>query len=298
LIFIADPHIRHSKPKSRTDDFLWAQDDKLNFICKEAQKSPPLIIAGDLLHKPHSGPWVEQYLIKLFDYYDLKPIIVPGQHDLLHHSLKLIEQSSIGVLEAAGVIIILTKEKRPITINGKYVIWGCAFGEVPDKSMMDPKKDNILIWHHMVVKRGKPLWEGQISDNAETILRLNNQYKIICTGDNHQTHLTEKLGRVLINPGSITRQSAIQIDHRPCFFKWEDNKVEQVFLPIESKVLNLSKLEQIKEKEARYGDFIDKLHTGFKVGIDLNHNFISFFEQNKIRKSVENLVWSCIPDDK
>jgi DNA repair exonuclease SbcCD nuclease subunit len=298
IFFSADWHLRKTRPKSRTDDFLISQEKKIRYIFQLVQDNNcPLIIAGDLFELPRPGEFVKQWIINLIGEYGIQILAVPGQHDIPNHNLALINDSGIGVLAAAGVITLLTDPNKPVIV-GKYAIYGCPFGTDPSsivfkKGMSD--KIKVLLWHRMTIL--EPLWKEQIADLAGQLLRLYPQFDIVCTGDNHQSFTYDRKGKHLINPGSVMRKNADQQTHLPSVYSYNNGEVERIYLPIEEDVFNVSHIKAAKEKEARYGDFIGKLHTGFKVGIDLNHNFISFFEQNKIRKSVESLVWECIPDE-
>ena len=296
LIISADWHLRRSRPKSRIDDFFISQEKKVRFIFELAKDlNCPLIIAGDLFEKPRPGEFVKQWLINLIVEYNVKILCVAGQHDIPNHNLALLPDSGIGVLEAAGVITLMTDPNNP-QVFGDYVIYGCAFGMTPAGIVTNKDKKNILIWHHMVID--EPLWEDQVADKAGKILRLNPQFDLIVTGDNHTTFIYDRKGKWLVNPGSLMRKEADQVDHLPSVFIYNDGKVDRVFLPIEEDVFNVSHIAEAKEKGERYGQFIDKLHKGYEIGVDLNANFVSFFNENKIRKPVENLVWECISDDK
>ena len=306
MILSSDWHTRPSSPRARIDDFLLAQDTKMNFICQEAVKSPPLIIAGDLCHTPRSGPWVEQYLIRLFHHYDLQVIITLGQHDLPGHSLFQIDHSSVGVLEAAIVVQILTKESAPIIVND-WAIWGCAYGEEPDRSMVDVTKNNLLIWHKMVI-RDVPLWPGQIADKSSAILRQYSNYQIICSGDNHQSFAIAEVDQIshpdikpitmprrwLINPGSLMRMTAAQVDHKPHIYKWEDRTLTPIPIPIEPDVLDLSELEAARDKDGRIQAFVERLSTEWETGLSFEKNIENYFQKNETSKEVQDLVWRCL----
>jgi predicted phosphodiesterase len=298
IICGADFHLRKTRPNSRVDDFFSAQEKKLRYIFQLAQDNNcPLLIAGDVFELAKPGEFINQWIINLIGEYSIQIAVCPGQHDLPSHNLALINDSGLGVLAAAGAITLLIDPNKPV-IFGKYVIFGCPFGTDPNsivfkKGMKDKVK--VLLWHHMTII--SPLWEEQVADLAGKILRLYPQFDIVCTGDNHQSFTYDRKDKYLINPGSVMRKAADQISHQPSVYSYNNKEVNRIFLPIEQEVFNVSHIELAKEKEARYGDFIAKLHTGFKIGIDLNHNFVSFFKKNEIRKSVEDLVWECIPDD-
>lgn len=299
ILATADWHLRRTTPKSRIDDFFRSQEIKVRHILNIARENNcPLIIAGDFFEKARPGDYIEQWIIHLLQEYRIRTICVPGQHDLPSHQLKFINDSGLGVLEAAGVITLLTDPTRPI-IHNDYIFYGCPFGTDPNEIVIRKSatgKVKVLIWHHMVIN--EPLWEEQVADKAGKVLRLYPQFDLIITGDNHQSFIYDRKGKWLINPGSLMRKAADQIDHKPSIYLYDNGEVERIYLPIEQDVFDISHIKDLKAREVRYGAFIDKLHKGYTSGIDLNSNFTSFFSKNKIRKPVENLVWECIPDDK
>ena len=296
MLLCADLHLRRTVPRARTDDYFSVMERKFRFILEQAQASPPLLVAGDFFDVAKSPQFLEQWVISLLREYSIVPVVVPGQHDLPNHNLGMIKESSLGVLAAAGAVQVLTKDFGPLITTDitsyRWMIWGCAFGESPDESMVDHQRDNLLLWHQMVVK-GDPLWPGQVADQAEKILRVNGQYRIIVTGDNHITHVTQVGDRFLINPGSMMRNRTDQVDHRPCIFKWEDDQVEQIFLPIAIDVLDLSVVDIPREKAHRFGAFVETLEGGKEIGISFDDNLKNYFQANKEEPQVEGLVWEA-----
>ena len=299
ILCSSDWHIRKTRPKSRIDDFISTQERKIRFIFQLTQDyNCPLVIAGDFFELARPGEFINQWIINLIGEYGIQIIVSPGQHDMPSHNLSLIQDSGLGVLAAAGVINLLVDQNKPI-VTGEYIIYGCPFGTDPGSIVFKKSasgKIKVLLWHHMTIL--EPLWSEQVADKAGKLLRLYPQFDLTVTGDNHQTFSYDRKDKWLINPGSITRKNSDQISHLPSIYSYNNKEVSQIFIPIETDVFNISHIKEAKEKEARYGDFINKLHTGFGIGVDLNHNFISFFKQNKVKKSVESLVWSCIPDEK
>ncbi len=319
MIFAADLHIRRTPPRARIDDYFQAQERKFRFILEQAQASPPLLVAGDFFHQSRPGPYLEQWAINLLREYDVRPIVVPGQHDLPGHSLEQILDSGLGVLAAAGLIELLTDPR--LFYQGKWndlwlSITGVPYGLSPIDSIT-PTINNILLWHRMVIN--EPLWPGQEADKAPALLRKYPQFDIIVTGDNHTTFAiaeTQKLEpgknydidkcqRWIINPGSMMRMTAAQTEHRPCIFKWESEKLEQIFLPIEQDVFDLSELEQAKEKDSRVQAFVDRLDP--KSGLGLLYAQVEFdklYQANierflqdfypDVDQETKDLIWRCL----
>ena len=294
MILCADLHLRRTVPRARTDDYFVAQERKFRFILEQAQASPPLLVAGDIFDAAKSPQFIEQWVISLLMEYGVVPIVTPGQHDLPNHNLLMINESSLGVLAAAGVVKVLTKESGPAII-GEWAIWGCAYGESPDESMVDQARHNLLLWHQMIIKGG-PLWPGQVADEAEKVLRMNEQYRIICTGDNHITHITQVGGRYLVNPGSMMRMTTAQVDHKPCVFKYDNGNIERIFLPIEPNILDLSVTDAPKDKADRFGAFVEQLQGGGEIGISFDDNLKRYFSDHPEEPQVQELVWEARGD--
>src|SRR5512135_2401330 len=104
MIMCSDLHLRTTTPRARTDDYMAAQERKFRFILEQAQKSPPLLVAGDFFHTPRPEEGLLRWTIDLLKEYDVRPVVVPGQHDMPYHSLDKMGEYGLGVLEAAGVI--------------------------------------------------------------------------------------------------------------------------------------------------------------------------------------------------
>lgn len=298
MIFAADLHIRDTAPRARKDNFQQAMERKLRFILDLARQSPPLITGGDMLDKARSDQELEGWLIRLFREYGVEIITTCGQHELPEHSLTQYDKSSLAVLEAAGVVRVLTKNREPIIHTNGWAYWGCAWGETPDETMQDHKRRNMLIWHHMVT--ANPLWPTQEVVQPGRLLRLYPWFHVIVTGDNHQTIFIQPSSdldgkdRWLVNPGSMMRQTAIQVDHRPCVFRYEDNQLEQIFLPITSDVLDLTQLQEEKARDGRIEAFVERLDTGVELGLDFQANIKTHLEANPVREKVKSRIWEYV----
>ena len=298
MILASDLHIRSTVPRARNDDFAGAMEQKLRFILDLARQSPPLITGGDLLDVARSDQELEGWLIRLFREYGVEILTVPGQHELPNHSLAQYNRSSLAVLESAGVIRVLTKDRGPIIHVNGWAFWGLAWGEEPDESMQDRKRKNMLIWHKMVTE--VPLWPGQEVVQPTGLLRKLPWYKLILTGDNHNTVFISPSSdldgreRWLVNPGSMLRMTAAQVDHRPCVFRYENDILEQIFLPVKSDVLDLTQLQEEKARDGRIEAFVERLNTTVEMGLDFEANLKSYFEENPVSDSVRDLIWRCV----
>jgi len=299
MILTADLHLRRNPPRARTDDYTTAQERKLRFILKQAQTSQPLLVAGDFFHQSRPGEGMLRWVIDLLREYKVKPICVPGQHDLPGHSLEQIGESGLGVLAAAGVIQLLCNDFL-YDDDHRLSLFGQAFGsfDFDIKFLRSDTNTKILLWHHMVINN--ELWPGQEADKATAILRKYKQFNLIITGDNHQSFMVSPSSdldgkeKLLINPGSMMRMTATQVDHKPCVFKWEQGKLEQIFLPIEENVLDLTELEQTKERDGRISAFVERLNTQHEIGLDFQKNLEIHLQTNEIKENVKKIIWECV----
>lgn len=296
LILCADFHLREDQPTCRTDDFWKAQWHKIDFIKQvQIKYNCPVIHAGDLFHHWKPSPYLLSETIQHLsnDFWT-----VYGQHDLPQHSLELAYKCGINTLKSAGLIEILPE---------------CHWGEIPKKhSFIIPhsiysiksRKDingySILVWHIMTYQGKKP-WPDCVDLVATKLLRKYPKYDLIVTGDNHQSFVEEYEGRLLVNPGSITRQTAAQSDHKPCVYLWyaEDYRVEPVYLPIKNDVVSREHIKYKEQRDKRIDAFISRLDKEFKIisKDDIGSfevNLEQFQQTNQIPKSVMDIVMEAI----
>jgi DNA repair exonuclease SbcCD nuclease subunit len=319
VILTADWHIRKNPPRARKDDFFKAMERKIRFILELARKSPPLLIAGDFFDQPKPGPFLEKWIIDLFREYiypgdritfqawgeakQLPIYVIPGQHDLPEHSIKQIDDSGLGVVAAAGVLTLLSDPgKFGLGATGSHgfngVINGWPWGQEYELvyGNPNPKLDGgTILMVHRMISQGE-LWSGQSVEQPGYLLRLYPEVQLVLSGDNHQTFVYEQDGRYLVNPGSLLRQTAAQVDHRPCVFRYESDHLapEQIFLPIEQDVLDLTQLQEEKARDGRIDAFVERLDTGVELGLDYVANLKSHLEANPVRDGVRDMTWRCV----
>lgn len=278
-IFCSDFHLREDIPLCYIGDYQKEQWDSVDYISKLQEiYDCPVIHAGDLYDNWKPSPNLLRqtilHLPKLF-------YTCYGQHDLPQHNLELVNKCGINVLEAAN----------------KLTIGGVHWGQKPSNSnYTDFLKDKkILVWHVMNYV-GRLPWPGCKDYSANSLLKKYPQYSIILTGDNHKTFTAELNGRILVNPGSLMRMDANQVDHKPCVFLWyaEDNSIEQVFLPIEQNVISREHIERKKERDNRIDSFVSKLNNKWIAKLSFEENMENFKKENNIRKSVMDIIYEVM----
>lgn len=303
-IITADWHIRENAPVSRTDDYFEAQAKKIKFV-KDLQGRHggiPVLDAGDLLNREEDSsrrrpppPWLLTFCIEHLPWI----ITVPGNHDMPSRSLDLLYKAGIVTLEAAGKIDILKDPDEPYGYsddeNTNIDVYGFPWGVEPTPRKSGKSNGKTVALVHYLVYKEKSLWPGMVADKAISFLKKMKGYDLIVTGHNHQPFVVEHEGRLLVNPGSLMRMHADQIDHKPRVYLWyaKDNTVEPVYLPIEQEVISREHIERVEERDNRLEAFVTRLKDDYEIGISFKNNLEGFFSKNNTRRSVEDMVWEA-----
>lgn len=284
-ILCADIHLRDDIPVARTDDYWKAQEKKFNFILQlSGEHACPIFVAGDFFDKAKSSQYLEQWVIcqiKKMSYNDI--YVIPGQHDLPNHNLTLYEKSSLRVLEAAGLIKFLHQEYDESDYTGLIELPG----------------GRIIRMVHTMVYEMRPIHDSIEGTKASRMLKRYKQCDVVLTGDNHLTFTcTDEKGRSLVNPGSMMRMDADQQNHKPSVFLWyNDNRIEQVFLPLlVKKAVSREHLEKKEFRNVQLQTLIKRIKNDYEVGVSFEKNLKALFRKNKdrIKKSVQELVWRFV----
>ena len=280
-ILCSDIHLREDTPVCWTGDFQEEQWKTMTWLWALQQEMKcPVIHPGDLFDFWKPSPWLLSMAIKHLpeEFYTIY-----GQHDLPQHSWELREKSGIYTLEQAGKLTVLT---------------GYHYGQEPNKNYSTNfefgENGKICVWHHMTYIT--PPFPGATGGNAMSILKKYPQFDLIVTGDNHQSFYVEHEGRLLVNPGSLTRQTAAQIDFKPSVYLWyaETSAVKQIFLPIEEGVISREHIEVVEQRDARIDAFIAQINGDWDVSLSFEQNLEEFRNKNNIEKAVMDIIYKAI----
>jgi DNA repair exonuclease SbcCD nuclease subunit len=284
-ILSSDWHLRETTPTCRTDDFWTSQWEKVVFVKKlQMEHNCPVLHGGDLFHHWKPSPNLLSYA---FDLLPREFHTVYGQHDLPQHNWENRERSGIHNLATVGAVTILDN-----------VHWG-GNPEIELYPSFEIGDRQVLVWHHMVWQ-GKRLWPGQTDPSAVAVLKKYPEYDLILTGDNHKPFVEELEGRILVNPGSLTRQNADQIDHRPRVYLYyvDTNTVEAVYLPMERDAVTREHIENAKARDERITAFVERLDGDWQAGLSFEQNLEIFFQNNQVRESVKQIIYNAIESEK
>jgi len=281
-ILTADWHLRDTIPTCRTDDFETAQWNKVQFV-KDLQKEYqcPVYHAGDLFNHWKPSPYL---IAKAIQYLPSQFYTIYGNHDLPQHSLAEQHKCGVYVLEQAGVL---------------EMAYGVHWGQLPSDLSYTMIKDRfVLIWHIMNWQGTRP-WPGCTDPRAGALLRKYTDYDLILTGHNHKSFVETHNGKLLVNPGSLTRMDADQIDYRPKVFLYyaSTNTTEEVFLPLQEGVVSRAHIERDEERNGRIEAFITQLTGEWKAGLNFETNLEKFFQTNMVRETVKQIIYESLENE-
>lgn len=286
-ILTADVHLRDSSPECRTDDFMQAQLNKHKYISKLQQDHDcPVIVAGDIFHHWKPSPYLLAWALRNMTE---QMHTIAGQHDLPAHSLDNIHKSGYQVLCDSGKIRDLLKLSPCIV--ARHTVMGFPFGSSLD--IPATHKNSVAVIHHLVY-RGKEPFPGAsaVGGSVSSVIKKLNSYKLIVSGDNHVS-FCEKVGdTLLVNPGSIMRSTAAQVDHKPSVYLWyaEENEVERVYLPAAKDVVNRTHIDVIQERDERMDAYVSKLRGIKDISLSYTDNMLRFIAKNKVEYRTTSII--------
>ena len=293
-ILVADIHIRESQPECRLDNFMETQERKHQWLKKlQSKYDCPILCAGDLFDYWKPSPWLLGWTFR-----NLANgiIAVPGQHDLPAHNLENITKSGIQVLSDGDKIKLITNPDNDYHTIKDYEVLGFPWGF--DWNIDCDAKEKIALIHYGVYE-SKPHYPGaeNTGGTAKSVMKKLPGYDLIVSGDNHLTFIQSLGSQLLVNPGSFTRQTAAQADHKPCVFLWDSksNEVEKVYVPIEQNVISREHIEKVKERDERLESFISKLDNNVELSISFKNNLRNHIAVNNVDKDVIKIIWECVP---
>jgi len=284
-ILCADIHLyeESATPVCRLDNFEETQWRKLDWLSDLQKKhNCPVIHSGDLFDFWKPSP---ELISKTIEHLPNRFMTVYGNHDLPQHNIELKQKSGIYVLEKAGKLQVFNT---------------CHWLEEPIKPSWQGEfiKDythKILVWHVMTYQTKLP-WVGCKAPKGAKLLRKYPQFDLIVTGDNHKPFVEEYEGRLLVNPGSLFRRSADQMDCKPRVYLWnaETNTVTIEYVPIEKGIISREHLEVKQKRDDRIDAFVSTLDGDWEASNSFEDNLEIFRANNKVKKKVMEIIYKSI----
>lgn len=273
FILTADWHLREDTPVCRTDNFWEAQWKKVDFVSELQKKyNCPILHAGDLFHHWKPSPYL---LSKTIEHLPKEFYTVYGNHDLPQNTIELKEKSGVFTLWKANALRILSQGH-----------WGTN----DFSGAWELNSKSIYVWHKFVYV-GKEPFPGA-KGKARAILNKYPQFDLIVTGDNHQSFVYPFNGRLLVNCGSLMRQSADQINFEPKVWLYyaADNSVEPVIIPHDKTAVTREHITTIEQRDERLDAYISRLNDNIQTTLSLEENMKRFLAKNRIRGQVKKII--------
>lgn len=285
-ILTADWHLRDSQPVARKDNYFQVMIGKIKWVSDLQQKhNCPVLHAGDLFHTWKSSPFLLAAVMNILpdQFYT-----VAGNHDLKNHSIDLLDQTGLAVLQEAGSIELINKETKNIDYGTSLT--GFSYGD-----SIQNKNSTILLCHEMIYQSPE-YWQQDNGSQALAFLKKHKGYQLIVTGHNHKPFTAQHEGRLLVNPGSLMRMTADQKDYKPRVYLWnkESNTVKIEYIPIDKDAVEVTYLEKSKERDERMESFINRLQSSTEIGLSFEKNLENYLANNRVRSSVKAIIYECI----
>jgi len=286
LIITADWHLmeKERNPPCRTDSHWEAQWDKVyQILSLQDTYECPIFHAGDLFEHWKTSPHLLNTCLRTFPVGAIYTII--GNHDMPQHNVELMEKSGLWTLIQSEVVEYIRNQMD----------WNREILMEPMDILMEPmdiKSKKVSLIHIMTYK-GKSPWPGCSDPNVSEVMDTFPDADLIITGHNHKTFTHKRGKQLLINPGSLTRHKADQIDHKPCVFLWnaETNTAKPHYLKIKKNVISRDHIDIKNKKNERNVAFIKKLKQGYEAGFSFEDNLEQVFQENKIHKKIKQLIY-------
>ena len=301
-ILSADWHLTEKTPVARTDDYREAQSIKVKFIFDlSIEHDCPVLIAGDVGDK---SSWPNSLLVWFLRKSGTgafkRLVIIPGQHDLPSHNLENIDKSGMGVLAIVNEKIdVITIPGTGVRIADDIFVYGYPFGTETVEKNGDAKYKVAMIHKLVIEDKSEHEWQDEVVTSAKTLLKNYPEYQLILSGDNHKPFVVNFRGRLLVNPGSLMRSRADQVNHKPRVYLWykDTNEVEPVYLPIDQDVLDRTHIDETNQRNDRVTAYVKHLKENTDVTFSFEDNMEKEFRNNRIRKGVKDKIREAMNDD-
>ena len=261
-ILSADWHLRENQPAAWTSSYWEAQDKTMRWLqtLSEDLGQPPVLLAGDIFDRWKPSPYLLSWAI---DVIPENTYAIPGQHDLPQHRMEAYDKCGLNVLKMAGVV------KAPHNKHGWTVELGSGGGAVygfPWGSELKARSEEYaslkgIALAHVMTYRGRKPYPGCTAPGATKLMKQMPGFDLIVTGDNHEPFVVENEGQLLVNPGSLMRMTAAQIDYKPRVYLWnaERNEAEAVYIPQQEDAMSREHIDVVQERVRRQRNLFAQL---------------------------------------
>jgi len=287
LLLVGDLHARATKPSKRLDiDFMGIVLGKMAQILAIADKNNAFILqAGDWHNSFSPDKLLIAKEIELLVKEDINIATIHGQHDMRYHSQSSTKNSALRILEAANCLYVLDEETWFDLAPG-VAVHAAPYGREPKTKPVE-SCFNILMSHVMVMN--KPLYINQSFISPPEYMTMFPGYDLYFVGDIHTPFVSKRNG-LMINAGSVLRQSIDQKDYKPkvVLFDTNDKSFEDIYLDIEDNVFD--ETVYAHERENKFNNMTQKLKESGKISVNFKDNLDLHLIKNKISKNIVDII--------
>lgn len=290
FVLSSDWHLRLDQLVNRNDDFFQTQYETIRQIrdtCLENKAN--LIIAGDIFHRAKEEN-MQKLLNIIYDLFkNINIIFIPGQHDLLFHSMDNFDKGNIGILNR------FNNWKNNNLYNKDYSLFLFNWGqELKKHEDLNREAIKIAVLHKFISDQPLPPWMKDKGMEAKELCEKYNFDVFVC-GDNHKSFIYghPKTKQLVFNCGCITRQKINEKEYKPNIFLFdtETKQYEIIYLKDDQDVFSKVTTNKLQlERNVRINSFIELVETQNGVNFDFESDLKNHCEKNKIDKNVINEI--------
>jgi len=286
-LLTGDWHISLRNPICRKDNLCEVQWGKINFIKQTALKyQVPIICPGDIYDGWNSNSELVNKCIEQMPF--IYTII--GNHDQPSHNIDLMHKSVCQTLSLANKLEIVNKYK---SFDG-FDLYGLHYGETGEIVIRNKNKPNLILLHQDIWYKEKIHPKQTDLSNVEYFIKKYPGF-LICAGHIHDNFTYKNV----ICPGSISRRTAKQINHKPSIYLiYDDLTYEKIEIPIKEDVFDLEHIRDLNTKR----DNVDKIKetlerqatAGNYEAMECEELVEQYIERNRIRYRTKQILLDLI----
>lgn len=307
ILLIGDCHITGKIPAARLDNLVEVQFKKWEEIVSIANYYDcPIISTGDIFNTAIIANSILSIFGNILSELKHPLFFVWGNHDLLYHSIDMIDRTSLGMLKFNNPKIRHISEFNAIyNINWNYTDW--------NQPTFNQDKSNFLLTHQAIINSkmvgGVNSWilkDKEFARNIEIEKELQ-KYELIICGHWHKKYRFTYKNTTVINPGPLTRRTIEDLDEPTIQLINLENKLKRVIKlksvkPTEEVISN-NHLEfgihKVKTDVPFIKEFVDALKSkSSKLSSKTNflNNLMLILDSHTLPKKLEDILRELVSE--
>ena len=297
-IATADIHLSNKQPICRKDNYKEAIIGKLKLLRRRASKlGVPVIDSGDLFDRAKPSPEVISIaLANLPENF----ITIPGNHDISYHNYELYNETALYALSKANTGVKVLKPYETI-VTDDFTLTAFPYGftdlsNVKWDMVQTKGKLRIALMHIMTYDGEKPY--PQCTDlSAKELCKLLEEFDVVVTGHNHQCFTRQVGNTTLLNPGSLMRSTADQVNYIPrIWYIMEDGSLEYEEIDVRKEDVSNEHIVEEKEVNERMESFVSNLIGNKEVSLSFIDNLNTYMNINNIDNKIKDTINQVIEE--